>query len=824
MIIAVTIALLCALVSPAGMLVHMDVSDRALHAFAPQNTSYPFKQALLRHRAYLQAASPFADWGYLCQSPAGEESHWPPFIEAYYSYMNSTYEKGSEKYDQMLAFLFGIVSHVQADVPWHWGRTQDQALPQGFLNAMSHDGSECHDDWFECHTTGDVGADFYIAARGNLQFINETWKYPTKDLVKIYHSMNLTKVTEGQINTCNGILFGGSILEKYLSGAIRTGFEKKASFLTEELDLWYHGGIEDLGQSVQQKWNYLVAMIVSNNFTTNQTEGNLGNDARNTSFQKKCEIHASVELFRDNMEKYSRLLGIESIEQEGNYELRVNQFDYQKVIEELEKDLDITIGRQEILLGKAKSVKRLEPFLEFKGADSLQYFGKSMALGDFTGTGAIEIAIGAPGYQSDGVSQRGAVYLESLTASQSVSDNAPRLLSISEYQRFGFSLASLDLNHDGIDDLAVSAPAFTPHEEKQANFTEYYNRGYHGRVYIYLGRQQTGLPDQPDYVISADSETFDISNIGLGLRASDCDGDGWDDLLVLSPLAQNLGDQRGHIAVLTNLNVMHSNGDIEFEQLQIQIKGEQNYEWFGFDAVCHGDLLFVGAPGHRADTLAQAHGAVYIYNINKDQQTDLYTSQQVLLIQGVDEQGKLGYSLDFAYDTQRNFGLLAIGAPGRSPKGAILAGGVYLFKINIDSIQSSSHIGMIRTNSHPSRLGKYLRFYSEGTAKHLIVSAPSYTPPKQISVATEQGMVYIFHDILASIPDDSNEFHIKADEANSSFTTDERMCRHGDTLVVYRNILAVGSPLCMNTGMRNSGRVYLLDAGEAVQPLIKAII
>lgn len=102
----------------------------------------------------------------------------------------------------------------------------------------------------ECHNTGDIGADFYIAARENLKFINETWRYPTNDLVKVYHSMNLTNVTAKQINLCNGILFGGSILEKLFSGMLRTNFDEKASFLTEELDLWYHGGIDDIGMSV----------------------------------------------------------------------------------------------------------------------------------------------------------------------------------------------------------------------------------------------------------------------------------------------------------------------------------------------------------------------------------------------------------------------------------------------------------------------------------------------------------------------------------------------------------------------------------------------
>lgn len=86
-------------------------------------------------------------------------------------------------------------------------------------------------------------------------------------------------------------------------------------------------------------------------------------------------------------------------------------------------------------------------------------------------------------------------------------------------------MAALDLNHDGIDDLAVSAPAYSPHVDKMANFTEYYSKAYHGRVYIYLGKAQIGIAEnaEPDFIIQADNENFDISNIGFGLRASDCD-------------------------------------------------------------------------------------------------------------------------------------------------------------------------------------------------------------------------------------------------------------------------------------------------------------
>ena len=49
-------------------------------------------------------------------------------------------------------------------------------------------------------------------------------------------------------------MFGGSILEKYFTSLVHLGFDERATFLTEELDLWYHGGIEDMATNVAWKW------------------------------------------------------------------------------------------------------------------------------------------------------------------------------------------------------------------------------------------------------------------------------------------------------------------------------------------------------------------------------------------------------------------------------------------------------------------------------------------------------------------------------------------------------------------------------------------
>ena len=64
-----------------------------------------------KHMNMLLPASAFPDWGYLCNTPAGEAGHWPPFIEAYLKYLNSNYQKGTQEYDELVAFLLGVETH-----------------------------------------------------------------------------------------------------------------------------------------------------------------------------------------------------------------------------------------------------------------------------------------------------------------------------------------------------------------------------------------------------------------------------------------------------------------------------------------------------------------------------------------------------------------------------------------------------------------------------------------------------------------------------------------------------------------------------------------
>ena len=60
-------------------------------------------------------------------------------------------------------------------------------------------------------------------------------------------------------------MFGGSVLERYFTGIVTEVFDSHSSFLTDELDLWYHGGIEDIATHVAWKWSHLSTLLSMNN-------------------------------------------------------------------------------------------------------------------------------------------------------------------------------------------------------------------------------------------------------------------------------------------------------------------------------------------------------------------------------------------------------------------------------------------------------------------------------------------------------------------------------------------------------------------------------
>lgn len=168
----------------------------------------------------------------------------------------------------------------------------------------------------------------------------------------------------------------------------------------------------------------------------------------------------------------------------------------------------------------------------------VEYFGSSIASGDFNADGHVDTVFGAFGHTlqlapSAGVVEDGAALTPTLLAqsggfyiqygpSNTSTGGAPTpapapaasMLSPLVFARLGWSACSLDFNHDGIADYAVSAPAQgwqwnVSQAPWQADFY------YWGAVQIYYGAAGAGLSATPDVVIAT---TLNETHMGMHLQ------------------------------------------------------------------------------------------------------------------------------------------------------------------------------------------------------------------------------------------------------------------------------------------------------------------
>jgi hypothetical protein len=185
-------------------------------------------------------------------------------------------------------------------------------------------------------------------------------------------------------------------------------------------------------------------------------------------------------------------------------------------------DTQDLVGRVFIYAGRSNGVRdppiaTLDAPMAVTGAN----FGRPLATGDFDGDGYADLAVSAAQEDIGGLNAVGRVYLyhggpdgiPDRSAPWRILEN-PTGLTNSFY---GFKLAVADLNGDGFDDLAVSAP---------------YHDSAKGRVYIYHGASD-GLPSAPSTTLSDPDPANNNDFFGVVLATGDrLIADGIGDLFV----------------------------------------------------------------------------------------------------------------------------------------------------------------------------------------------------------------------------------------------------------------------------------------------------
>ncbi len=167
------------------------------------------------------------------------------------------------------------------------------------------------------------------------------------------------------------------------------------------------------------------------------------------------------------------------------------------------------------------------PQWEFEGEDAADDFGRSVAsAGDVDGDGRSDLVVGASGSNIPARDAgRAYLFLSSPSGPDAVPDWTFDGPNVNAW--LGWSVASAgDTNNDGYSDVIVGAPNGTR------------TMSYEGRAYLFLGGG-SGLASEPAWDTAGGVAYRDL---GLSVAgAGDVDGDGFADLLVGDPDADEIG-------------------------------------------------------------------------------------------------------------------------------------------------------------------------------------------------------------------------------------------------------------------------------------------
>jgi hypothetical protein len=195
-------------------------------------------------------------------------------------------------------------------------------------------------------------------------------------------------------------------------------------------------------------------------------------------------------------------------------------------------------------------------------------FGTALAIGDFGGGHHEQVAVGAPG---DGDEASGAVTLldPAARSARRITQDSAGVPGVPEnYDHFGAALAAADLDHDGIDELAVGVPG-----EDTSRNPDYLATGSVHVLYG-TGRDEVQKPRRGSVQ----------SRFGSALAAGDLDADGTADLAVGAPGVGTVQVLYGHRhRALTSGPLLRSPAGRTAQ--------------FGWALTVHGQDLLVGAPG-----------------------------------------------------------------------------------------------------------------------------------------------------------------------------------------------------------------------------------
>ncbi|KAI8320744.1 hypothetical protein GQ54DRAFT_262987 [Martensiomyces pterosporus] len=671
----------CAIVAALGVCalgcgpaVHNEVAERARQWFHEQQGKPGadrvafYRDMLDRHPESLQAGVAFPDWGYGCLSmdDQAEAAHWTPFLEYGVEYLAGKYEKPyGERAQQLVSFLFGIASHQVADEQWH----SLAGLREGIMEVLAN--STFNGEFSRAHDTLDVGGDFALAHMNDLGYMLDKWTVPVDDVIEIYKSMGLA-VPKWKLNICITRQFYAMEAVKRFGQGLFPSYASRAPMLTERIEDYYIGGLFAMATTTSDCWYSLIDWFDTGNFSkkcmvSDRRRQHVPGSRRKPpapSFLDRIMPHLADQRWIQDLNRTTTALEREGVlhlvastggvshlpsaarkgysahngGRQRGFAAQAERFSAQRQNQGAKERTRIKIADKcaelTTLYPKAKHLYSLSAY---------SGFGTALAMGDFSGDGRTSVAISAPYYKTRSAkedSSIGAVFvledpdLFYAFSQQNVVDADPLILTPAasageepeagtvRYSLFGSSMAVVDFNADGIDDLVVGSSGYG----RDATGAML------GRVDVYLGHAGSGLSAVPDFSLTAKQlalytdSPWSHQRIGGFLYGEDLNNDGFVDLVIGAPYHSDLPYElhSGRVFGYISKQGRSSSGQMGPPDFSLASPKRHAFEWFGFaaKAVYLRDfgttLLLVGAPGHKAHDAASNHtlaGKVYAFVI-----------------------------------------------------------------------------------------------------------------------------------------------------------------------------------------------------------------
>ncbi|XP_063015737.1 phosphatidylinositol-glycan-specific phospholipase D isoform X3 [Melospiza melodia melodia] len=708
---------------PCGISTHVEIAHRALEFFTNHEGSVNYRKLLLKHQDAFQAGSIYPDAFYppICKRgmfhDVSEDTHWSPFLKASIDYIRRNYpQPWEEATEKLVAFLFGIASHMVADVSWH-----SLGIDQGFLKAMGE--IDFRGSYSEAHSVGDFGGDVVSQSELDFSYLASSW-----------HG------------------------ERLLVGKLFPTFASKSPFLVDKFHEYFLGGVDDMAF-----WTNNIFELTSHMLENGSSDCYLPENPLFINCTKEHkDSHIRNKQSKHEHHKNTNSLLSETLEKNINYTERGVQFDIQpwatKSLHLINHAFKTNVWRA---LGAThqKSSKHIsKPAASYFLTSPYARLGWALISADLNQDGYEDLVAGAPGYSTMGRVQIGRVYV--VYGNQSglppgdmdLDGKADQVLQGHQPSgRFGSALAVLDFNEDGVPDLAIGAPSVG------SQFLT-----YKGAVYVYFGTERRGLAPQPNVTITCQ---YSYCNLGWSLLAADVDGNGNADLVVGSPYAPGGGKQKGFVvAFYSHFNRSHQ-GLLSVQDANWMVQGEENYAWFGFSlASCQLEnmtLLLIGSPTWKTCSscnpllldVRQSVGKVYGYNPP--------STEPWFEITGDKEMGRMGLSLasgvlSVAGNTRK---VLVVGAPTADSLSRILFMSSVLHQAGLAlvyDLSNSTKPSLLSTFSGDRRFSRfggdiYLSDLDSDGLDEMIVASPLRTSGvTSVLAGGAAGRVYIFSGRQAS--------------------------------------------------------------------------